>query len=280
MVNETSKPIIVYGMKLEDHFFPTGYMLRLSQDTCKWKYPTGDDAPLKWSERSPSDKGEYLLPSGQSIEFDAVFNDWEVSRPFKRTAYVSFQNANEPCEVSSEGFVLEEEKTQQRSISVAALLSSCTPKCTLMLDHVPEFYGIKLGMNLEQLKARFPDIQFSKTLDSGVRESHLLIPSNSPYQSALPNVFLIEMVFVNERLGRLIVKFWDVDKWKSRDEFVKQMAETLGLSDRWSPSNSSFECNDFQITAWEDSSKSIRFDDKAAKPIIDKAISDSYMKER
>lgn len=106
MINETSKPIIVFGFKDDMGFDPTGYLIVLDSSKGEWSYPTGDNLPVRWSERSDLDKGEYVLRPGEAINFIAEMSKFEVGKHFKRTAYVSFNSDREPSEIKSEEFIL------------------------------------------------------------------------------------------------------------------------------------------------------------------------------
>ena len=106
MVNESKKPVIIYGFRYEDGFDPTGYLIAQDKSTGGWAYPTGDNRPISWSERSKEFKSRFILPSGKSLTFDAEMSALEAGGRFKRTVYASYDENNEPCEVQSEAFIL------------------------------------------------------------------------------------------------------------------------------------------------------------------------------
>jgi len=106
MVNESNKPVIVYGFQGQGEFDPIGYIIRLDESTGKWVYPNPDNAPMPWSARSDLDKHKYILPPGKFITFEAEMSRAEVSMHFKMTAYVSFKENEEPIEIRGEEFVL------------------------------------------------------------------------------------------------------------------------------------------------------------------------------
>ena len=63
------------------------------------------------------------------------------------------------------------------------------------------------------------------------------------------------------------------------DEFVLKMSEALDLTELNSLENrfpQGYKCNDIEVSFWEDSSKSIKFIDSTAKPILDERVEESY----
>jgi hypothetical protein len=107
MVNESSQPLIVYGLVLDKNDFdPTGYILILNKSTGAWDYPTGDNRPISWSERSSVDKDRYILLPGRAITFLAEMSQLDVGGHFRRLVYASYNKKDEPCEIRSEEFIL------------------------------------------------------------------------------------------------------------------------------------------------------------------------------
>ena len=106
MVNESKRPMIVYGFRYEDGFDPTGYLIALDKGTGGWAYPTRDNRPIGWSARSSEFKSTYVLLPGKSLTFDAEMSVLEAGGHFKRTVYASFSRDDEPCEIQSGEFVL------------------------------------------------------------------------------------------------------------------------------------------------------------------------------
>lgn len=106
MVNESSRPVIVYGFQGQEEFDPIGYIIELDKTTGNWVYPNPDNAPMPWNARSDLDKSKYILLPNKSIRFLAEMSLVEVGRHFKMTAYVSFREGEEPIEIRGEEFVL------------------------------------------------------------------------------------------------------------------------------------------------------------------------------
>ena len=106
LVNESSKPVIVYGFKYDEEFDPTGYMMSMYKENGEWKYPNTSNRPTAWGDVSPEFKSKRALKPGKAITFIAEMSAFEVGSRFRRTAYVSYNKKDIPCEVRGEDFVL------------------------------------------------------------------------------------------------------------------------------------------------------------------------------
>jgi len=106
LVNESSKPVIVYGFKFDGEFDPAGHMMSVYKKNGEWEYPNPSNRPTPWSEVSPEFKSKRVLKPGKAITFIAEMSIFEVGSHFRRTAYVSFNERDIPCEVRGEEFVL------------------------------------------------------------------------------------------------------------------------------------------------------------------------------
>lgn len=115
MVNESNKPVVVYGFRDEELFDPAGYIIELKRTTGEWVYPNPDNAPMPWADRSDLDKSKYRLLPGKSITFVAELSMIEVGRHFKRTVYASFKEDEEPVEIRGQEFCLKV-RTSKRSL--------------------------------------------------------------------------------------------------------------------------------------------------------------------
>jgi hypothetical protein len=101
LTNGAKRHLIVFGSKYEDgDFGPTGYIVKLDEETGRWVYPNPANSPTPWSQ--VSDRDPHILRPGRSIDVEAEFNLSEVGRRFKRTMLVAFVKDAEPCEVMSE----------------------------------------------------------------------------------------------------------------------------------------------------------------------------------
>ena len=145
----------------------------------------------------------------------------------------------------------------------------------------PKLYGVRLGMTVRQVKMRFPNLKISPPNKYKVRDSFVyLTGSNSHKKYKVPrSVFSIEMLFLKARLVRYQIKFYDSENWKNMDEFASVMSEALNLAELDSLETrfpQGYSCKNIEVSFWEDSSKSIKFFDLTAKPILDEMIEESY----
>lgn len=106
MVNESTKSVTVYGTRFDDGFEPTGYIITFDANTGQWVYPNSDNSPIAWSNRSEFDREKFVLLPGKSLAFEAEMSRAEAGVRFKRTAYISFKEGEEPIEIRGDEFVL------------------------------------------------------------------------------------------------------------------------------------------------------------------------------
>lgn len=108
LTNESNKPIIVYGIKIDGKLLPSGYFLKYDEKSGEWKYPTRDNKPLEWSKRSSSEKETVILCPKESLTFDNLFSSETDSKyRFKITAYVSLEKDSKPIEIISDEFKID-----------------------------------------------------------------------------------------------------------------------------------------------------------------------------
>ena len=272
LVNSTAKPVVVYGFKFEDDFNPTGYLLEQSKDTCRWKYPNGDETTFAWNERSPESKREYLLAVGRSLEIEATFNKLELGSRYKRTVFVASGNGKEPCEIASEEIILLGDKPLASAESPAP----CQPNCKLSLAQVPVLHGLKLGMSVEEVLALYPDFNVEPVDKFNVRPASLYVKSDPAAKALLPDVFGVYLHFLKEKLVHLEISYWA--SGQSQDEFQLEKTAILGLAGIWALGNEAFECETFEIQAIKSPLPRIVMTDKAARNILAKRIEESYRK--
>ncbi|MBA2647300.1 MAG: hypothetical protein H0U81_10940 [Pyrinomonadaceae bacterium] len=106
LINESSKPVIVYGFKFDGEFDPTGYMMSVYKENGEWEYPHPSNRPTEWGEVSPELKSKRVLKPGTAITFIAEMSIFEVGSRFRRTVYLPFNERDVPCEIRGEEFVL------------------------------------------------------------------------------------------------------------------------------------------------------------------------------
>jgi hypothetical protein len=106
LMNVSARPVIVYGFADEDELYPGGYMMVFNRRSRNWEYPNPDNQPTPWAEVSSLEKSKRILRPGETISFVAEMSRFEVGSRFRRTAYVSFNENEVPCEIRGRPFIL------------------------------------------------------------------------------------------------------------------------------------------------------------------------------
>jgi hypothetical protein len=106
LVNESGRPVFIYGFKYDGGFDPTGYLMSLNNSWGEWEYPNPNNRPNTWNEFAPEFKDKRILKPNESITFNAELSELEVGTHFRRTVYASYNENDEPCEIRGDEFVL------------------------------------------------------------------------------------------------------------------------------------------------------------------------------
>jgi hypothetical protein len=128
--------------------------------------------------------------------------------------------------------------------------------CTLKLAQIAEareLYGLRLGMTVEQVKARVPTLEMGPTDASGLSKTSFS-PAFHPAmdKTAYQGVRTISLEFLDGRVTSLWIGYDASFKWKSLDEFVPGIGRSLGLPAAWKQrprGGQLLDCVDFQATA-------------------------------
>ena len=127
-------------------------------------------------------------------------------------------------------------------------------ECTLKLEQSPELRGFRLGMDIKQIVARFPDLNLEPADEFGSRQGEIFPSSDRALlkKSGFEGVERVALTFFDDRLISVSVRYDASIKWKDPDEFVSRIAPPLGLSGTWKPVDRwrrSLECDGFRVTA-------------------------------
>jgi len=138
-------------------------------------------------------------------------------------------------------------------VSVLCGVANVSAQCSLKIDqiaNVPELRGFRLGMTLDQVKARVPQIQFGRADEIGVTRTSIN-PSFDPQfdQASFTDVRTVSLEFLDGRLTSLWIGYEESFKWKNVDQFVDGISKSLTLPSRWSPKKAGqqLRCGDFTI---------------------------------
>lgn len=128
-------------------------------------------------------------------------------------------------------------------------------QCKVKLSELPqaaELSGFRMGMTMEQVKARVPQVAFGQTDDLGTSKTSI-----NPYfdsridKSGFADVRTVSLDFLDGRVTSLWIGYEPTYKWSTVADFVKGISQSLSLPNAWSPWKSQgqqLKCADFQVT--------------------------------
>jgi hypothetical protein len=168
-----------------------------------------------------------------------------------------------------------------RAVSILAFILVCvvaataqeTSKCALKVAQITEaqeLRGFRLGMTVQQVKARLPNLVLGPTDAFGLMKTSFS-PDFDPAiaKADYQGVRTISLEFLDGRLTSLWIGYNGSFKWQKLDEFVTGMGRALGLPSIWaqrSRGGQQLDCNDFQVTALTIAgSPSIHISDETAR---------------
>lgn len=128
-------------------------------------------------------------------------------------------------------------------------------QCRLMLSDLPqatELKGFRLGMTMDEVKARAPQVRFGKTTDVGVSKTSFN-PDYDPRldKSTFRDVRTVSLDFLDGKLNSLWIGYDNTFRWQTVDAFVKGISQSMGLPNAWvawKVHSQQMKCADFQIT--------------------------------
>lgn len=150
-------------------------------------------------------------------------------------------------------------------------------KCSLKLAELPaaaELRGFRVGMTIEQVRARVPKIQLRPADEFGFT-SHNIFPDYEPGidKASFEGVRTVSLDFLDGRVFSIWVGYDKSFKWQTLDEFVSGMAGALKLPNSWRSKLRTrlLDCSDFTVAVIPvGESPSIKISDNAAKELLDK----------
>lgn len=128
-------------------------------------------------------------------------------------------------------------------------------QCRVKLSELPqaaELSGFRMGMTMDQVKARLPQVVFGRTDDLGTSKTTI-----NPYfdaridKAGFVDVRTVSLDFLDGRVTSLWIGYEPTFTWTTVADFVKGISRSLSLPDPWSPWKSQgqqLKCADFQVT--------------------------------
>ncbi len=127
--------------------------------------------------------------------------------------------------------------------------------CKVKLSELPpaaELSGFRMGMTMDQVKVRVPQVMFGPADELGRSKTSI-----NPYfdsridKSGFADVRTISLDFLDGRVTSLWIGYDSSFKWPTVPDFVKGISQSLSLPNAWAPWKSQGEqlkCADFQAT--------------------------------
>ncbi len=128
-------------------------------------------------------------------------------------------------------------------------------QCKVKLSEFPraaELSGFRMGMTMDQVKARVPQVVFGRIDELGTSKTSIN-PHFDPRidKTGFADVRTISLDFLDGRVTSLWIGYEPTFKWPTVADFVKGISQSLSLPDAWSPGKSQgrqLKCSDFQLT--------------------------------
>src|SRR5687767_14159001 len=128
-------------------------------------------------------------------------------------------------------------------------------QCKVKLSELPqaaELSGFRMGMTMDQVKARVPQVIFGRTDELGTSKTSI-----NPYfdpridKTGFVSVRTVSLDFLDGRVTSLWIGYESTFKWPTVADFVKGISQSPSLPDAWSPwkvQGQQLKCADFQVT--------------------------------
>lgn len=150
-------------------------------------------------------------------------------------------------------------------------------KCALKLSELPsapELRGFRIGMTVEQVKARVPKLQLRPADEFGFTSLNIF-PDYEPGidQAAFEGVRTVSLDFLDGRVSSIWIGYNQTFKWQTINEFVSGITTALKLPDAWRSKsrNRLLDCADFALAVIPvGESPSLKISDEAARELLDK----------
>ena len=135
--------------------------------------------------------------------------------------------------------------------AATAAQAQCTLKLSQLPD-APELFGFRIGMTKDQVKARVPQVVFSRKETFGLAKTSIN-PDFDPRinKSTFAGVRTISLELLDDKLTSLWLGYDSSFKWHTVPEFVEGISRSLHLQAAWAPWKSNgrqLHCADFQMT--------------------------------
>ncbi|MGH9904310.1 MAG: hypothetical protein ACRD8U_01860, partial [Pyrinomonadaceae bacterium] len=135
--------------------------------------------------------------------------------------------------------------------STQAQVTQCKLKLIDLPQHA-ELRGFSLGMTMDQVKARVPQVVFGRVDEFGGSKTSINPHFDAQIdKTPFADVRTISLDFLDGRLTSLWIGYEQSFKWVTVEAFVKGISGALSLPTAWTPWKSrgqQLQCVDFQVT--------------------------------
>jgi hypothetical protein len=136
------------------------------------------------------------------------------------------------------------------AVTAVAAQSQCAAKLA-ELPQPPELSGFHLGMTTDQVKARVPQVKFGRTDPLGLSKTTI-----NPYfdpsidKTNFADVRSVSLDLLDGKVISLWLGFENTFKWKTVDEFVAEITQSLHLTGEWTAKGRAqqLRCADFELS--------------------------------
>ena len=128
-------------------------------------------------------------------------------------------------------------------------------RCNIGLDNAPTIRGLRLGQNLDQVKAILPTLPKAgskATRDPGIGALESRVDVNTPtYLPAFEGIEQVNVLFLDDRLVQINFHYDRKLRWQSEKEFTSRISDSLKMPNVWEDGigGSILNCNGFFLRA-------------------------------
>ncbi len=136
----------------------------------------------------------------------------------------------------------------------AVSVSAQETTCNLTLAQAPALRGFRLGMSAKEFKARYPSVEVREIDEVGGAKAEIFSNDSASKidKAELKDVESITLLFADDRLESISVRYTNIIKWESADQFVSTISKALNLPGTWKSVEwwqESLQCDGFRATA-------------------------------
>ena len=149
-------------------------------------------------------------------------------------------------------------------------------KCALKLAELttpPELRGFRVGMTMEEVRARLPKAQFPPADEFGFASLNIFPDYEQGIdKKSFEGVRTVSLEFLDNRVTAVWLGYDKTFKWQTIDEFVAGITPALKLPDLWRSRfrNRLLDCADFTVAVIPvGDSPSIKITSDAARTLLD-----------